>query len=149
MVGFSQIALAAGVALAVLVRAHAPQGVGGRDTSGDLVRVESSEEIMGSTFSVVLYGRHRHTLEVAARAALDEAQRLDRMLSNYRPDSEWSKVNRGAPAGPVAVSEELFQLLSECLDYSRRERRGVRHHRGTADEGLGLLQGRRPAAAKG
>ena len=86
----------------------------------ELVRVEKSDEIMGATFSVVLYGSDRERLESAADAALDEAQRLDQMLSNYKPDSEWSEMNRAAARGPVKVSPELFTLLSECLRYSEQ-----------------------------
>ena len=56
---------------------------------------------MGSTFSVVAYGSNRATLESAADAAFGEAERLDRMLSNYLPDSEWSEVNRTAALRPV------------------------------------------------
>ena len=42
------------------------------------------------------------------------------MLSNYKPDSEWSEVNRDAAERPVKVSPELFELLSACLEYSRQ-----------------------------
>src|SRR5262245_15283718 len=62
-------------------------------------RVELSDQIMGTTFSVVVTGPSRARLEEAARAALDEAQRLDRLLSNYRPDSAWSDMNRDAATG--------------------------------------------------
>src|SRR5947207_3084832 len=89
------------------------------DTAAELVRVEESGEAMGATFSVALYGTSRGKLETAAAAALDEAQRLDRMLSNYQPASEWSEVNRLAARRPVKVSAELFQLLSACMRYSR------------------------------
>ena len=75
---------------------------------------------MGTTFSVVAYGTDSAQLEASAQAAMDEAHRLDRLLSNYLPDSEWSRVNREAAERPVAVSAELFDLLSACLDYSRR-----------------------------
>ena len=87
---------------------------------GDLLRVERNDEAMGSTFSVVLYGSDRRQLDAAADAAFDEVHRLDRLLSNYRPDSEWSEVNRTAGVRPVKVSTELFQLLSECMTYSRQ-----------------------------
>jgi thiamine biosynthesis lipoprotein len=89
-------------------------------TSGDLLRLEESHEAMGSTFSVVLYGVDRTKLETAADAAFDEVQRLDRMLSNYQPASEWSEVNRNAGIRPVMLSAELFQLLSDCMKYSRQ-----------------------------
>jgi thiamine biosynthesis lipoprotein len=44
--------------------------------------------------------------------------RLDRLLSNYLPDSEWSRMNRDAAHRPVRLSTELFDLLSACLEYS-------------------------------
>ena len=88
--------------------------------AGDLQRVESSDEAMGTTFSVVLYGSDRPTLEAAAAAAFNEVHRLDRLLSNYQPASEWSAVNRSAALRPVKVSPELFDLLSACFRYSRQ-----------------------------
>jgi thiamine biosynthesis lipoprotein len=87
--------------------------------SGPLVRFELSDEVMGSTFSLVLYGRDRAQLQSAAHAALDEAHRIDALISNYQPDSEWSEVNRSAGLRPVHVSAELFDLLSASLRYSR------------------------------
>jgi len=87
--------------------------------SRGLVRLEKSEEATGSTFSVALYGSDRARLKPAAVAAFAEIHRLDQMLSNYRPDSEWSAVNRDAAVGPVRVPPELFQLLSDCMDHSR------------------------------
>jgi len=74
---------------------------------------------MGSTYSIVLYGVERVRMEAAADAAFDEVRRLDDMLSNYKPDSEWSQVNRYAAEKPVVVSPELFDLLFACLEYSR------------------------------
>jgi FAD:protein FMN transferase len=84
------------------------------------VRLERSEEAMGSSFSLVLYGADRVRLEAIADLAFREAHRLDAMLSNYRRESEWSRVNREAAAHPVEVSPELFSVLSICLDYSRQ-----------------------------
>jgi thiamine biosynthesis lipoprotein len=83
-------------------------------------RVERSDEAMGSTFSVILHGPVESALDSAADAALNEAHRLDALLSNYRPASEWSTVNREAGGRPVRVSDELFVLLDRCLEYSRR-----------------------------
>jgi thiamine biosynthesis lipoprotein len=58
-------------------------------------------------------------METAAGSALEEARRLDNLLSNYKPESEWSRVNREASAHPVPVSPELFNLLAACVEYSR------------------------------
>jgi len=74
---------------------------------------------MGATFSIVLYGSNPASMNQAMDAALDEAHRLDALLSNYQPASEWSRINREAVARPVAVSPELFRLLSDCMEYSQ------------------------------
>jgi len=75
---------------------------------------------MGSTYSLVLFGEDRNKLETASNDAFDEARRLDRLLSNYQPESEWSRVNRDASSHPVEVSKELFDLLTACVNYSRQ-----------------------------
>jgi FAD:protein FMN transferase len=85
----------------------------------ELLRLQKSVDAMGTTYSLVLYGYDRVKIEAAADAALDEARRLNQVLSNYRPESEWSTVNRLASTRPVEVSPESFRLLATCLEYSR------------------------------
>lgn len=50
----------------------------------------------------------------AARAALDEIDRIESALSFFRETSELTHLNREAARGPVAVSRELFALLRLC-----------------------------------
>ncbi len=88
--------------------------------AADKLRMEKAVDAMASVFSVIVYGENETRMEEALDAALGEARRLDRMLSNYRSDSEWSAVNRYAAEAPVKVSPELFRLLSACVDYSSR-----------------------------
>ena len=88
--------------------------------AGELLRYEGSLDAMGTSFGVVLYGRDANRLRSAADQAFEEVRRLESMLSNYRRESEWSEVNRNAADQPVVVSDELFRLLSECLNYSRK-----------------------------
>lgn len=83
------------------------------------LQLERSTDAMGTTFSIVLYGSDQESMNQAIDAAFEEVHRLDALLSNYRPASEWSRINREAAAGPVAVSPELFLLLSDCIEYSR------------------------------
>jgi len=82
-------------------------------------RLEKSTDAMGATFSVVLYGSDQESMNRAIDAAFEEVHRLDELLSNYKPASEWSRINRDAALGSVVVSSESFQLLSDCIEYSR------------------------------
>jgi len=88
--------------------------------SGDLLRLEDTQEAMGTAFSVVAYGQDAVRMRAAVEQSFEEVRRLDHLLSNYRPNSEWSQVNRDAAGRPVRVSQELFDLIQACLDYSRR-----------------------------
>ncbi len=49
---------------------------------------------MGTTYSIVAYGEDRFKLRAAVEQAHEEDPAGPRMLSNYRPDSELSQVNR-------------------------------------------------------
>ncbi len=85
----------------------------------ELLRLEESLDAMGSTYTVALYGYEGEQMEAAVEAAFNEVRRLDQVLSNYRPESELSQVNRFASQRPVKVTPELFDLLSKCIEYSR------------------------------
>lgn len=87
--------------------------------AAELLRIEDSMDAMGATYTIIAYGEDRQQLQDAVEAAFSEVRRLDQLLSNYRRDSEWSKVNRLAAQQPVPVSEELFNLLSACMRFSR------------------------------
>lgn len=67
--------------------------------------------LMGTSMEVQAFGGD----EATRREAIDEAfaafAEVDRLMSNYRDDSELALVNREAAAGPVAVSDPLFRVL--------------------------------------
>src|SRR5579872_7030854 len=107
------------IVLVLFLLAASALGVGAASDGPELLRLDKSADAMGSTYSVELYGTDRVEMEAAADAALDEARRLDDLLSNYKPQSEWSQVNQHAAEKPMRISPELFQLLSACLGYSR------------------------------
>jgi FAD:protein FMN transferase len=100
--------------------------------AADLLRLEDSVDAMGTTYTVVAYAEDQQQLEEAMEAAFTEVRRLDRMLSNYRPESEWSRVNREAAQRPVPVSPELFRLFQACAEFNRQSE-------GTFDISVGPL----------
>lgn len=104
----------------------------GSSTGTKWVREQGSMDVMGSLTAIVAYGADAAHVQTAISDALDEDRRLDELLSNYKPNSEWSKVNRLAGHEPVHVSDELFRLLSECVEYSRESE-------GTFDISVGPL----------
>jgi thiamine biosynthesis lipoprotein len=99
---------------------HGPVGSAARaETKPPLLRLETNIDAMGSTFTVILYGEDENRMRSASEEAADEARRLDHLLSNYLPASEWSEINREASNRPVKISPEDFDLIDACLRYSR------------------------------
>ncbi len=74
-----------------------------------------SRRAMATTFEVVLpFGTVDAT--EAAETALDEIERVEVQLTVYREESEVSRLNKRAASEPVPVSDNLFQLLTECAN---------------------------------
>jgi FAD:protein FMN transferase len=84
-----------------------------------LVRYEDSRVSMACTYAIRVYGRGARELPAVVSAALDEVDRIDRLMSHYKPESPLSRLNREAAAGPVPVDTELFDFIALCLRYSR------------------------------
>jgi thiamine biosynthesis lipoprotein len=67
--------------------------------------------MMGTSIQVQAFGGD----EATRRAAIDEAfaafAEIDRLMSNYRDDSELTRLNRDGARDAVAVSEPMFAVL--------------------------------------
>jgi len=81
--------------------------------------VERARPAMGSLFTVRLLGDDVEHLATVAEAALDEIERVERLLSWRDVRSECSRINREAKAGPVLVDYELAAVLQTCDDARR------------------------------
>ena len=80
-----------------------------------LIRFEASHPAMGTTFTIVAYGKDARTLAQVANEAFEEIDRLDRQMSNYQPESELSALNRHAARRAVLVEPKLFQLIADSV----------------------------------
>ena len=74
--------------------------------------------IMGTAINVELWHEDAEQGRSLTQSVLDEMQRIDNLMSTYKPDSELSFINENAPKGPVTVSTELLSLIIRALDYS-------------------------------
>jgi thiamine biosynthesis lipoprotein len=75
---------------------------------------------MGTIFTVVVYGRDRTFLSEVVEQVFEEVDRLDEQMSNYKPESELSVINREAASHPVIVEPGLFHLLQICVQRSEQ-----------------------------
>ncbi len=80
--------------------------------------LQREEAIMGTAIKVVLWADERDAGEAAIDAVMAEMHRIDRTMSPHRPESELSRINRGALDGPVALSAEMTRLIARALAFS-------------------------------
>src|SRR6267378_1149332 len=78
-----------------------------------------SRPAMGTSFEVYLYAPNRERAAELFEAAFDEIERVEQVLSNYRPSSELSRINAIAADAPVVTDPEVFALLERAFVYSR------------------------------
>ena len=74
--------------------------------------------IMGTRCDVELWADDRARGEAAVEKVFAEMRRIDSAMSTYKPDSEVSRVNMTAAAGPVQISRELYDLIASSIAYS-------------------------------
>jgi thiamine biosynthesis lipoprotein len=66
---------------------------------------------MGTSIQVAAFGGDEVSRKAATLEAFGAIQEVDRLMSNYRPDSELALVNARASKEAVGVSDPLFAVL--------------------------------------
>ena len=85
-----------------------------------LARHEFSAVHMAIPFRIVLYSRNPVQATNAAQAAWERIAELNRILSDYDPDSELSRLGATSPhTNAVPISPELSRVLEVATDVSR------------------------------
>jgi thiamine biosynthesis lipoprotein len=78
-----------------------------------------NDGIMGTRIVVELWGDDATQANAAIDAVMAEMVNIDNSMSTYKPESEVSRVNAGAAKAPMPISQELFDLLTTALEFSR------------------------------
>jgi len=74
---------------------------------------------MGTEFEIVAYGPTPERTARAIEQAFKEVIRLDRVMSNYIPSSDLSRLNRTAHYRAESVPADLYKVIQQSLVYSR------------------------------
>lgn len=89
--------------------------------NSDLKRFEFVRPEMAVPVKLVLYCMDADTANRAADAAYERAKELNRILSDYDPQSELSRLSSTSGEGrAVPVSEDLWKVLSRSQEISER-----------------------------
>lgn len=74
--------------------------------------------LMGSDFELVVVTDNQSSANVYLNAAILEIQRIEDLLSEFKPDSETSRINDNAGIAPINVSEEVYQIIKRAISIS-------------------------------
>jgi thiamine biosynthesis lipoprotein ApbE len=84
-----------------------------------LQRFHQTHAAMGTIFTIDINATDQATAEQDMDLAFDEVDRLEALLSNYRPSSELSRISREAGSAPVVTDPETFHFLERSFYWSR------------------------------
>ncbi|HEY0968748.1 MAG TPA: FAD:protein FMN transferase [Opitutaceae bacterium] len=85
-----------------------------------LQRFAFTEPHMGTLFQIVLFAPEASAAQAAASAAFARIAELNRLFSDYDPDSEVSRLSRAPVGTPVKISPELAELLQRSQTVARQ-----------------------------
>lgn len=84
------------------------------------ITIERTDEVMGTIMTLTLCGSSREeaSLNNAMDAAFLRLRELEQIFSTTIDDSEINNLNQTAAQTPVAVSDEMFEVLTDALYYA-------------------------------
>ncbi|WP_116788865.1 FAD:protein FMN transferase [Flavobacterium psychrotrophum] len=75
--------------------------------------------LMGSRFDITIVANEAAEAEAYIDTAVAEITRIENLISEWRPQTQVSEVNRNAGIAPVKVDKELFELTERALYFSK------------------------------
>ncbi|MGR3320084.1 MAG: FAD:protein FMN transferase [Candidatus Anammoxibacter sp.] len=85
----------------------------------DLKLYKKTAYTMGSLMDISIYEKDEEKVNRVTEIAFNEVKRLDKLMSNYKRDSELSRVNIDAVSGYTACDGELLNVIEQSIQYSR------------------------------
>ncbi|TDE10857.1 FAD:protein FMN transferase [Dyadobacter psychrotolerans] len=74
---------------------------------------------MGARFDITIVAKDSALAESSIDTVIAEITRIENLISDWRPQTQVSKVNASAGIAPVQVDAEVFALTERALDLSR------------------------------
>ncbi|GAB3943178.1 FAD:protein FMN transferase [Spirosoma harenae] len=76
-------------------------------------------KLMGSRFDITLAAEDSLTAEKNIDTVIAEVTRIENLISDWRPETQISQVNKNAGIQPVRVDAEVFSLTERALHFSK------------------------------
>jgi len=83
-----------------------------------LERFQDVQDHMGTRIQIIVYAENKPAAEAAFERAFSRIAALDDVLSDYKPESEISRLSAASPT-QRSVDADLFQVLTRAQHFSR------------------------------
>ena len=81
--------------------------------------VHKTKYIMGTVYEIAAYNESPQHASQAIDKAFAEIARLDEVMSNYKPESDLSRLNRNGHFHAERLPADLYRAIEESLRYSK------------------------------
>ncbi|MBO6183801.1 MAG: FAD:protein FMN transferase [Chryseobacterium sp.] len=75
--------------------------------------------LMGSKFEITLVDKDSLSVEKNIDKSINEIQRIENLISEWKPETQISEVNKNAGIKPVKVDAEVFALTEKAIYFSK------------------------------
>ena len=82
------------------------------------ISVKQDTVLMGSKFDITIVAGDSATATKNINLVIDEIVRIEELISEWKPSSQISEVNRNAGVKPIKVDKEVFDLTKRSLFFS-------------------------------
>ena len=83
------------------------------------VAVKRSAHLMGGKFEITLAAADSSKANAHIDEVIAEISRIEHLISDWKPESQVSRVNQNAGIAPVKVDREVFELTQRALKLSQ------------------------------
>src|SRR3972149_3192445 len=81
-------------------------------------RFSETRLLMGTVVEVIVIADNESVARKSIAEAFSAMERVDRLMSNFKEDSDISRINKGAGSKAVAVDSDVVEVIKKSIYYS-------------------------------
>ena len=82
------------------------------------VQETKTVNLMGSVFQIIIVDKDSSSAKLNIQKTIDEIERIENLISEWRPETQISQVNQNAGIKPIKVDQEVFEITKKGLWFS-------------------------------
>ncbi|CAM4104232.1 FAD:protein FMN transferase [Flavobacterium antarcticum] len=83
------------------------------------VQETKTANLMGSVFQITIVDKDSSSARENIQKTIDEIERIENLISEWRPETQISQVNHNAGIKPVKVDREVFEITKKGILFSK------------------------------